>query len=262
MSAGSDPVDAGSRGRLRPRIVTTRAEPGRLDSLLAAGGADVVHAALIAAERIVDPRALTPHLASADWVAATSRNGAAIVAEALAAGSRPIRATGARSADAGRHPRLAAVGRRTAAVLERAGLAVDVVPTRQTAADLVTALPDASAGTVVVVVRAEQTDGVLADGLRGRGYLVDEIVGYRTVARRPTAPELAACRSADVITFASGSAAASWTSLRVPTPTAVAIGPSTAARAESLGMHIDVIAAEHSVEGLAAAALAAAGLRS
>lgn len=242
MSAGSE------RARARPRIVTTRPERGRLDSLLAAGGADVVHVALIATERVAEPGDLTRALASADWVAVTSQNGAAIVTEALG------------GAD---HPRLAAVGDRTATVLARGGALVEVVPEPQTAADLVAAFPDPAPQTRVVVVQAEVTDGVLAAGLRRRGYVVDEIVGYRTIARQPTPNEIEACRTADVITFASGSAAAAWVSLDVrpvdPAPTTVAIGPSTARRAEQLGLLIDVVAAEHSVDGLARTALAAAG---
>lgn len=249
MSVGSDP--SGARGvpaRLRPRIVTTRAEPGRLDSLLAAAGADVVHVALIAAERIVVPRDLTGRLATADWVAVTSRNGAAIVAESLAD-------------EVDRSAQLAAVGRRTAQVLERAGRPVALVPGRQTAADLVEAFPDPGPDAHVVVVQAERTDGVLAAGLRRRGYSVEEIAGYRTIPRRPSARELDACRSADVITFASGSAVEAWASLGVPPPTAVAIGSSTAVRAVALGLQIDAVADDHSVDGLAAVALAVARLR-
>lgn len=108
--------------------MTTRDERGRLDSLLAVAGADVVHVPLIS----IQP-ATGPDLAEAmssigdfDWLIVTSRHGAERVGDAAAA-----------------HPelRLAAVGTRTAAVLEAsAGRPVDVVPERQTAADLARAM--------------------------------------------------------------------------------------------------------------------------
>lgn len=251
MSAASDPGRSPRTARLRPRIVTTRAERGGLDSLIAAGGADVAHVPLIAVEPVADREELVDRCRRADWVAVTSRNGAALldavlddVREAPGGAAAPLR--------------LAAVGRQTAAVLERSGRVVSVVPNRQTAADLAAAFPEPGFAGRVVIVQAERTDGDLAVGLRRRGFEVDEVVGYRTVARRPTAAEIRWCSSADVVTFASGSAAAAWAALRVPTPPAVAIGPSTARRAHELGLPIECVAADHSVPGLAEAALAVA----
>ena len=138
-------VDPPLKGR---RVVTTRDEPGELDRLLVEAGADVVHVPLI---EIVDVAGGGSAIDAAfetadrvDWVVVTSRHGAERVGDAVA--RRP-------------HLRLAAVGTRTAADLARlAGRAVDVVPGRQTAADLVAAMPIEGAGQVVVVAQADGAD--------------------------------------------------------------------------------------------------------
>ena len=117
-------------------------------------------------------------LDNVDWVVVTSHHGAARVGEALA-----------------RHPnvRTAAVGTRTAAELERlAGRPVDVVPARQTAADLLEAMPPNGHGQIVVVAHADRADPALAVGLSGLGYRVRPVVAYRTLARTPSAEERAA----------------------------------------------------------------------
>ena len=184
------------RGR---RVVTTRDEPGELDRLLASEGADVVHVPLI---EIAEPedggaelRAVLHVVDRAHWVIVTSRHGASRVGAALA-----------------RHPevRLAAVGTRTAAELERlAGRAVDVVPGRQTAVDLLDAMPQDGAGQVAVVAHADRADPGLVVGLSALGYTVRPVIAYRTLTRVPTADERAAALGADAVAFASGSAALS-----------------------------------------------------
>ena len=99
------------------RVVTTRDEPGRLDSLLAALGADVVHVPLISIDDPPDGggslAAALEQLASYDWLVVTSQHGAERVGAAAA-----------------RQPsvQLAAVGPRTAArLVELAGRAPAVV---------------------------------------------------------------------------------------------------------------------------------------
>lgn len=224
------------------RVVTTRDAPGRLDSLLAAAGADVVHVPLI---EVVDPAdggaALTEALTrvgSYDWIVVTSRHGAARVGPAVA-GADTVR--------------LAAVGAATASSLARlAGRPVDVVPARQTARDLVAAL---GAGTGrVLVAQADRADSTVADGLRTNGFDVDEVAAYTTRLRNPSMSEHSAALSADAVTFASGSAAEAWAESigAVAPPVVAAIGPSTAAVCERVGLKATHIAADHHIDGLAA----------
>ncbi|MFP5486784.1 MAG: uroporphyrinogen-III synthase [Acidimicrobiia bacterium] len=234
------------------RVATTRDRPGRLDELLRELGADVVHVPLI---EIVDApgddlAAELDRLDEFDWLVVTSQHGAARVG---------VVARG--------HPRLrtAAVGTRTAEVLgDLTGRAVTVVPARQTAADLVVAMPEPTPDTRrVLVAVADRAEPTLVDGLRGRGYDVRSVVAYVNRLRRPTEAERALLGTVDAVAFASGSAARAWADGigGWTPPHVVAIGPSTARVAADVGLQVTAIAADHSVEGLAAEVTAALGAR-
>jgi uroporphyrinogen-III synthase len=235
MSAGARPLDG-------LRVVTTRDEPGELDRLLAAAGAEVVHVPLIEIAEPLDDgaelQAVLQVLDNVDWVVVTSHHGAARVGAALA-----------------RHPgvKTAAVGTRTASDLARlSGREVDVVPARQTAAGLLESMPLDGRGQVVVIAQADRADTALAVGLSQLGYRVRAVVSYRTLARTPSAGERAAALSADAVAFASGSAAQAWyDAIGVETPAVVvAIGPTTEGAARSCGIDVTHVAEEHSVKGL------------
>jgi uroporphyrinogen-III synthase len=235
MSAANAPL----HGR---RVVTTRDEPGELDRLLVAAGAEVVHVPLI---EIVDPldggaelQAVLHVLDKVDWVVVTSRHGATRVGAALA-----------------RHPhvRTAAVGTRTAAELERlAARPIDIVPARQTASDLLEAMPPDGNGKVVVVAHADRADPALAVGLSGLGYRVRSVVAYRTLPRTPSAEQRTSAVSADAVAFASGSAAQAWhDAIGTETPpVVVAIGPTTEGAARACGLNVTHVAQGHNVQGL------------
>lgn len=234
---------------LRPlsgrRVVTTRDRRGRLDSLLATAGADVVHVPLISIESVDDERvsSVLASLGSFDWLVVTSRHGA--------------RRVGPAAAD---HPSLslAAVGSQTADVLsDCAGRPVDVVPERQTAADLVRALAHRPGR--ALVAQADRADDSIAHGLADAGFTVESITAYRTVLRSPTWRERAAIRAADAVGFASGSAVEAWVdALGAEAPPVVAaIGPTTAAVADRLGLKVTHTATDHDIEGLAGVITAA-----
>ena len=244
MSGGGRPLD----GR---RVVTTRDQPGELDLLLTAAGAQVVHVPLI---EIVAPldggaelQAVLQVLGDVDWVVVTSHHGATRVGPALA-----------------RHPHVktAAVGTRTAAVLEAlSGRAVDVVPARHTAADLLATMPRDGKDQIVVIAQADRADTALAVGLSQLGYRVRPVVAYRTLARTPSAGEREAALGADAVAFASGSAAQAWhDSMGVETPpVVVAIGPTTAGAARACGLRVTRVADQHDVAGLVDALVEALG---
>lgn len=244
-------MTAGARPLAGRRVVTTRDEPGELDRMLAEAGADVVHVPLI---EVADPdddgaelRAVLHALDQVDWVVVTSHHGAARIGAAL-----------------GRHPHVktGAVGAHTAAVLARlSGRAVDVVPDRQTAADLLESMPPDGHGQIVVVAQADRADTALAVGLSQLGYRVRPVVAYRTLTRTPNPDERALALDADAVAFASGSAAQAWhDSIGTETPpVVVAIGPTTAGAARACGIDVTHVAGEHSVKGLLAAIIAALG---
>ncbi len=169
-----------------------------------------------------------------DWVVVTSPNGARRVASALAH-TPPGRL------------RVAAVGTATAAALDRAA---DLVPDDQLAVGLVDAFP-AGAGRVLVV-QAEIAGREVAEGIAARGWTVDVVAAYGTRPVRPTSADLLVALSAQAVLFTSGSAVRSWTAvfgLETP-PLVIAIGPATAAVAEDLGLKVDAVAADHSLDGL------------
>jgi uroporphyrinogen-III synthase len=230
-------------------VVTTRDEPGELDRLLAEAGADVVHVPLIEIAEPIDGgaelQAVLQLLDNVDWLVVTSHHGAARVGSALA-----------------RHPgvRTATVGTRTAADLAQLSeRPVDVVPGRQTAADLLESMPTDGAGKVVVVAQADRADTALAVGLSQMGYRVRPVVAYRTLARTPSDEERAAALEADAVAFASGSAAQAWhDAIGTETPPlVVSIGPTTAGAARACGLDVTHVAIEHSVQGLVDAVIAA-----
>ncbi len=225
-------------------MVTTRDHRGRLDSYLAAAGADVIHVPLISITPSADGRLASAlaDLASFDWLIVTSQHGARQVGRAAA----------------GHSVRLAAVGVRTAAVLEDlSGRPVDVVPDRQTATDLATAM--GAHGGRVLVAQADRADTTLVDGLVGHGFEVEAVTAYRTELRTPTWQERRAALSADAVGFASGSATEAWAvGIGTETPPIVAaIGHTTADAAAWWGLKVTHVATDHDVEGLVAVISAA-----
>ncbi len=184
-------------------MVVARAaeQAGSLADRLQALGAGVVEVPVIA---IVDPADGGAGLVSAaarlvehDWVVVTSPNGARRLAGALPAGGWPRPG-----------PKLAVVGPGTAEACSQLGLAVDLVPQRFVAEGLLDALPDGPGR--VLVAHAEAARPVLVDGLRHKGWTVDAVVAYRTVAATVEPAVLARAAAADAIVFTSGSTVRSY----------------------------------------------------
>ena len=147
--------------------------------------------------------------------------------------------------------RIAAIGEATAEALAAHGLVADLVPERFVAESLVDAFPDGP-GRVLLPQAADARD-VLAEGLSARGWEVDVVEAYRTERVRPSPDALAAVRSAQVVTFTSSSTVTGFLDAvdRSDVPSIVAcIGPVTADTARSLGLHVDMVAGTHTVDGL------------
>lgn len=222
------------------RVLVTRERPGELGSMLAERGADVVHVPLIA---VIDPpdggAALQRELDRLDryaWLVVTSPAGAERVGGVAA-----------------RHPDvlLAAVGTSTAQRLaELTGRPVDLVPQRQVGAALADALIDRCTGpATILVAQADIAGAALRSRLSEAGHEVTAVTAYSTVL---VEPDVASVRDADVLVLASGSASDGWANAfgAHRPPIVVAIGPSTAARAQQNGLKVDGIATDHSLEGL------------
>ncbi|MHB1130201.1 MAG: uroporphyrinogen-III synthase [Ilumatobacteraceae bacterium] len=162
-----------------------------------------------------------------DWVVVTSANGAAAVADELH--------------NCVRRPRIAAIGEATNKAL---GTIADLVPSSARGDVLAAEFPIGSGR--VLLAQAEVTDGVVGATLELRGWNVTEVAAYQTRSVRPEPEVLSRALAADALVLASGSAVRSWVQsagTRTP-PIVVAIGQSTAAVSDSVGIRVTAVAAE------------------
>jgi uroporphyrinogen-III synthase len=158
--------------------------------------------------------------------------------------------------------RVAAVGPATAAALRAADVQVDLVPAGESsAATLLDIWPTAQERALVLLPHSEIAAPTLASGLRERGWLVDDVVAYRTLPVREPDPAVAAALTAgriDAVLLTSGSTARALVALYgVPRARVCAIGASTAQAAVEAGLTVHAVAEEQTPAGLVAAALSA-----
>lgn len=234
-------VDA-PEGALSGRsVVVTRPrhQQEELVDALTAIGANVMRLPLIDIVEVSSGiESLRTELADADaidWLVVSSPNGARVVSALHESGCAL--------------PPVAAIGASTAEVI---GHDVDLVSRRANAASLVGEFPEGNGH--VVVVQGERADTTLVDGLSAKGWRVTRHDVYRTVDTEPTSNDLERASSADAVVFASGSAAENWSRLvgNAFSGVIVVIGPVTKTAAEAVGLHVDAMAEEPSVEGLVA----------
>jgi uroporphyrinogen III methyltransferase/synthase len=250
--AGGEYTGASLTGRTVV-VARTAEQTGGLATRVRALGGSVIEVPVMA---VADPTdggaALAAALASApspDWLVVTSPNGAQRLAQAIDQldRDRPEERSPGR-------PKLAVVGPGTAEECTRLGLRVDLVPARFVAEGLLDAFP-AGRGRVVVA-QAAAARSVLADGLRAKGWTVDAVVAYRTVAS-PVDPGLVErAAAADAIAFTSGSSVRCYLAAAGPAgmpATVVCIGPVTAEAVVAAGLEPNAVAREHSLDGLVAA---------
>lgn len=230
------------------RVVVTRAadQAGDLDKALSELGAEVVLAPMIV---IAEPSTWAPldgalgRLHEYEWVMFTSANAASMLLARM------------RDPTALAQTRVAAVGSTTRRLLEERGVRVDLVPHDFTGRSLAAALGAGSGPVLLPRVAGAPRD--LVEALTAAGWRVDEVVAYRNLPPDPSAPWVAALRTAafDAVTFASPSAVRNFAGLGLDAGTAsiVCIGPSTAAAAKELGLFPDAVASDHTTAGLVAA---------
>lgn len=255
--------ETGTRGPLawfekRPllgrRIVVTRPreQAASLEARLAELGAVPVRAPMI---RIAPPPEPGPLRAAAedverfDWIVFTSVNGVSRFWQALRGAGKDARALGG--------ARLACIGPATAKALATQGVRADVVPAAYVAESLLEAMvAQGVAGARVLLPRAAGARSVLPAGLSSAGASVVEVEAYRAIPDEAGAAELRGLLEGgrlDAVTFTSSSTVERFVDAVGPgTGRAIVacIGPVTAATARALGLDPEIVAEEHTVEGL------------
>ena len=239
-------------------VVVPRAEhqAGTLVGRLRELGAGVVD---VPAIRIEPGDAIPSDLSAYAWIAFTSTN----AVEALFACVRDARALGG--------VLVAAVGPGTAAALRARGVEPDLVPPPSNAEGLVAAFANdvslggaspAGAGRRVLLPQSAIAKPVLRDGLQAKGWAVDVVAAYRTVAAEVDERARAAVRDAHAVAFTSSSTVENLVAAvgagGIPS-TVVCIGPATEEAARAAGLAVAATADPHSLDGLVEAVLAALG---
>jgi uroporphyrinogen III methyltransferase/synthase len=257
---------AGLRDRLRwfeerplfgQRVLVTRTQQqaSALSARLRALGAEAIELPTI---RIAPPDDWTPldsaiaDLASYDWIVFTSVNGVGYFRSRLNAAGLDARAL--------HGLRLAAIGPATAAELAAHGLRADYVPGEYVAEAVAAGLGDVR-GLHVLLPRADIARPALADLLRAGGAEVVEVSAYRTLQ-----PETAPGELGDLLarvtmaTFTSSSTVRNLAAMAgsagqdlpqaLQQATIACIGPITAQTARDLGLTVDIVAQEYTIDGL------------
>ncbi|MSQ08443.1 MAG: uroporphyrinogen-III C-methyltransferase [Dehalococcoidia bacterium] len=250
------------------RVLVTRArsQPSRLAAMLEEAGAECVEFPAISVVPLSDTapidaviwRLVRHNSASGmgyDWATFTSPNGVTGFQVRLNALGLDARSLGG--------VKFAAVGPATAQALAGMGIRTDIVPDDYLAEAVVDSFRKRGFnGGRVAHFKSSIGRDTLPDGLRGMGADVDEIVAYETRVPDASPDEARAVfmpqnGGIDVTTFSSSSAVNNLAGLlgadaaRLINGTLVAcMGPVTAETARELGIRVDAVAGEQSIEGL------------
>lgn len=157
-------------------------------------------------------------------------------------------------------PRIAAIGPKTAAALEQRGITPDFVPQKHLAEAILPGLGDLR-GRWVLLPSADIAQDTLPKGILQAGGVAHVVTVYHTIPAVPNPEGLSALQSGvDWLTFTSPSTARNFVTLtqrsgldpfRLPgDPKIACIGPVTAKAVHELGLHVDVIAEPHTVDGM------------
>jgi uroporphyrinogen-III synthase len=242
------------------RVLVTRArsQASRLRTLLEERGAWCVEFPAIRVVPASDPSELDSALKalrSYDWLTFSSSNGVRGVRTRMDAIGIDARAL----ADVS----VAAIGPATAAtVQELLAVRPDLVPAEFVSEAVVGEFKDRGVkGKRVLLVRSDIGRDVLAQGLRELGAHVDEVVAYETKAPADSPEKARRAFSEeeggiDVVTFTSSSSVENLVKLLerdsklIDGAITACMGPVTAARARQLGLRVDIVPQEQTMEGL------------
>lgn len=247
------------------RVIVTRAreQAAGLTARLEELGATVIHLptiSIVSPDSWAEADAGAVRLGAGDyaWVAFTSVNGVTSFLDRL----EQLDVTIPESTE------VAAVGRSTARALAARGVRAGLVPARFTAMDLARALGRGRGR--ILTPRADGAPPDMPQALTRAGWTVDEVAVYRTLPAPGDTPAAQTARAGrfDVVTFSSASTVRYFVDVVGPpsvvgldgaasdagdTKVVACIGPVTAEAALGLGVRVDLVAPQHSADGLVAA---------
>jgi uroporphyrinogen III methyltransferase/synthase len=154
-----------------------------------------------------------------------------------------------------------AIGPATAQALARQGITPDFVPARSVSEAVVEELSGQNwQGVPVLLPGSEIGRDVLAQGLTDLGAKVERVAAYQTITPRGASHQARQIlgQGVDIITFTSSSTVRNLLDLldgdkqQLESSVIACIGPITADTARDLGLRVDLVADEHTVEGLVA----------
>ncbi len=243
----------------RVLVTRSRTQASRLIELLAELGAAPIELPSIEIGPLGDYGELDAALTETAgvpgrWVIFTSVNSVEYVWERLRATGQDARHFAGAT--------IGAIGPATARALRERGIEPDFIPKRSVSEEVIAELSSLDwTGRLALLPGSAIGRDALAVGLTGLGADARRVPAYRNV--RPEGIEERARqafeRGVDVITFTSSSTVRNLLDILgddrhlLDDSTIACIGPITAATATELGLSVDIIAAEHNVEGLAAA---------
>ncbi len=234
-------------GDLSQRLMALGAEPVELPTtqIIPVANSEPLDAAI---NRLVGSDGRGPWW---DWLIFTSANSVSFFIDRLLKLGHDVRVLAG--------VKLFVVGRATAKTLLKYGLVADFTPTRYTIGDIVAEIGDVAGERMLLPRSNVAALPGLVKAMRDRKALVETVVAYDIVPVEPDPVAMAALLDGgvDVATFVSPSSLMGLAAmldgrlLDLPSPLTVAcIGPATAEAARTLGMRVDMIAEEHTVDGL------------
>ncbi len=258
----NDSIDWVSRKPLlgkRVFVTRTRAQAGKLSEALRDLGAEALEFPAI---KIVEPSRYEPldsalaGLSTFGWIVFTSTNTVDAVWSRLRKAGKDARALA--------RLRVAAVGPATSDALRAHGVEPDLVPETFTSESLADAMGEATGGSVVLLPQAENAPDDLSKRLGERGWGCVAVNAYRTEVDDSSvaAGRQALDEGVDAVLFTSGSTARNFVDLwgqPLEGTIVCCIGPRTDQAARAAGVRVDAVAAEHTIEGLVNALVAAVG---
>ncbi|MHB1458477.1 MAG: uroporphyrinogen-III C-methyltransferase [Armatimonadota bacterium] len=237
-------------------VTRSREQMSSLSTLLLEQGAETIEFPVITIappDDFVILDAALSHMEDYDWLLLTSANGVTAVIDRLHVlgwDSRWLKG-----------PKIGAIGPKTAESIKDLGITVSYMPSESVAEAVVDQFPEDPTGKRILILNAKDARDVLPKKLQERGAEVESITVYQTVIENSDSSgikDLMEKGDIDYITFTSSSTVSNFVrligkdtiALMLDKTKVVCIGPITSQTAVELGLNPDIVAEDHTIEGI------------